>query len=117
MVEHFLLPGRSFHPSLGRCRWAAQGDSGDLLSPRLPLAQSQICGHLENRSTEQIQRAYSIYLCPHLCPCFPFVVTPFLISVLSAWAIGRACGCGCRTSPRTRVAWGWECLCLRQPFP
>lgn len=54
MVEGFLHPGHSFYPSTSRGWWAAQGDSGDFLCPCLLMAQSQIRGHLENRSTEQI---------------------------------------------------------------
>lgn len=54
MVECFLHAGHSFHPSISRNWWAAQVDSGDLLCPSLLMAQSQIRGHWENRSTEQI---------------------------------------------------------------
>lgn len=76
MVECFLRSGHGSYPSTSRDQWAAQGDSGDLLCPCLPIAQSQIQGCLENRSTEQIKSAYGIWLCPHLCLYFPFTVSP-----------------------------------------
>lgn len=54
MVKCFLHPGHSSYPGTSRDQWAAQGDSGVLLCPCLLVAQSQIRGRLENKSTEQI---------------------------------------------------------------